>query len=41
MKVTSAEANKLIRQLRDQIRMIRQKETSLISFIAATTENVE
>ena len=41
MEMTSAEANKLIKQLREQMRMIRQKESGVMSFIAATTENVE
>lgn len=41
MKMTSAEANKLIKQLRDQIRLLESQENNLISFIAATTENVE
>ena len=41
MNMTSAEANKLIKQLRDQIRLLESQEENLISFIAATTENVE
>ena len=41
MKMTSAEANKMINQLRDQIRLVREKERSVITFVAATTENVE
>ena len=41
MKMTSAEANKLIKQLKDQIRLLESQEKNLISFIAATSENVE
>ena len=41
MKMTSAEANKRIRQLKDQIRLLESQERNLTSFIAATTENVE
>ena len=41
MKMTSAQANKLIKQLRDQRRLLESQESNLISFIAATTENVE
>ena len=41
MKMTSAEANKMIKQLRDQINLLRRQEASVLSFIAATTENVE
>ena len=41
MKMTSAEANKMIKQLRDQYRLLESQERNLISFIAATTENIE
>ena len=41
MKVTSAEANKLIKQLKDQYRMLYTQEGNVVSFIAATTENIE
>lgn len=41
MKMTSAEASKMIKQLRDQIQLLRRQEASVLSFIAATTENVE
>ena len=41
MKLTSAEANKMIRQLKDQAHLLLTQEANLISFIAATTENVE
>ena len=41
MKMTSAEANKMIKQLRDQYRLLESQERNLISFVAATTENVE
>ncbi len=41
MKMTSAEANKLIKQLRDQYRLLESQESNLVSFIAATTENIE
>ena len=41
MKMTSAEANKLIKQLKDEYRLLELQEKNLISFIAATTENVE
>ena len=41
MKVTSAEANKMIRQLRDQKELLFTQEKNVISFVAATTENVE
>lgn len=41
MEMTSAQANKLIKQLKDQIRLLESQEKNLISFIAATTENVE
>ena len=41
MKYTSAEANKMIRQLKDQHRMLYIQEANVTSFIAATTENVE
>lgn len=40
-KMTSAQANKRIKQLKDQIRLLESQEKNLISFIAATTENVE
>ena len=41
MKITSAEANKMIRQLKDQYRMLYTQEGNVVSFIAATTENIE
>ena len=41
MKMTSAEANKMVKQLRDQIHLLRRQEASVLFFIAATTENVE
>lgn len=41
MKMTSAEASKLIRQLKDQINLLRRQEAGVLSFVAATTENVE
>ena len=41
MKLTSSEANKMIRQLKDQYRLLYTKEGSVCSFVAATTENVE
>lgn len=41
MKMTSAEANKMIKQLRDQYRLLESQERNVISFVAATTENVE
>ena len=41
MKLTSAEANKMIRALRDQHRLLLLQEENVVSFIAATTENVE
>lgn len=41
MKMTSAEANKLIKQLRDQHRLLESQESNLISFVAATTEKIE
>ncbi len=40
-KMTAAQANKRIKQLKDQIRLLESQEKNLISFIAATTENVE
>ena len=41
MKLTSAEANKMIRALKDQYRLLFSQEENVVSFIAATTENVE
>ena len=41
MKVTSAEANKMIRQLRDEISYWNVQERNGSRFIAATIENVE
>ena len=41
MKVTSAEANKLIKQLKDQYRLLYTQEGNVVSFIAATSENIE
>ena len=41
MKITSAEANKMIRQLKDQYRLLYTQESNVVSFIAATTENIE
>lgn len=41
MKLTSAEANKMIRSLRDQHRLLLLQEENVVSFIAATTENLE
>ena len=41
MKVTSAEANKMIRALKDQYRLLLSQENNVVSFVAATTENVE
>lgn len=41
MKLTSAEANKMIRALRDQHRLLLMQEENVVSFIAATTENIE
>lgn len=41
MKLTSAEANKMIRALKDQYRLLSSQENNVISFIAATTENVD
>lgn len=41
MKLTSAEANKMIRALRDQHRLLLLQEENVVSFIAATTENIE
>ena len=41
MKLTSAEANKMIRALRDQHRLLLMQEENVVSFIAATTENLE
>ena len=41
MKLTSAEANKMIRALKDQYRLLFSQEDNVVSFIAATTENVE
>ena len=41
MKITSAEANKMIRQLRDQYRLLYTQESNVVSFVAATTENIE
>ena len=41
MKVTSAEANKLIKQLKDQYRLLYTQEGNVVSFIAATTESIE
>ena len=38
MKVTSAEANKLIKQLKDQYRMLYTQEGNDVSFIAAATK---
>jgi len=41
MKITSAEANKMIRQLKDQYRILYTQESGVVCFIAATTENIE
>ena len=41
MKLTSAEANKMIRSLKDQHRLLLLQEENVVSFIAATTENLE
>ena len=41
MKLTSAEANKMIRALRDQHRLLLLQEENVVSFIAATTEDIE
>ena len=41
MKLTSAEANKMINQLRDEYRLILDQEMNVQSFIAATTENID
>ena len=41
MKLTSAEANKMIRSLKDQHRLLILQEENVVSFIAATTENIE
>lgn len=41
MKLTSAEANKMIRALKDQHRLLALQEDNILSFIAATTENVD
>ena len=41
MKLTSAEANKMIRALKDQHRLLALQEDNVLSFIAATTENVD
>lgn len=41
MKLTSAEANKMIRALKDQYSLLLSQEENVVSFIAATTENVE
>ena len=41
MKVTSAEANKMIKQIRDEITYWKIQEQNSSRFIAATIENVE
>ena len=41
MKLTSAEANKMIRALKDQHRLLILQEENVVSFIAATTEDIE
>ena len=41
MKITSAEANKMIKQLRDEIAYWKVQEQNGSRFIAATIENVE
>ena len=41
MQLTSAEANKMIRALKDQHRLLLLQEENVVSFIAATTEDIE
>ena len=41
MKLTSAEANKLIKQIRDEIALIRAQEMNGYRFVAATIEDPE
>ena len=41
MKLPYAEANRMINQLRDEYRLILDQESNVVSFIAATTENIE
>lgn len=41
MKLTSAEANKLIKQLRDEIALIEAQEKNAYRFVAATIEDKE
>ena len=41
MKMTSAQVNKLIRQLSDELKAIEARETNTRSFVAATSENIE
>ena len=41
MKMTSSEAVKTIKQLRDQYKLLESQENNVISFVAATTENIE
>ena len=41
MKVTSAQANKMIRQLNDELNALETREQNTRSFVAATSENIE
>ncbi len=41
MKMTSAEANKMINQLREEYRLILEQEINVLTFIAATTEDID
>ena len=41
MKMTSAEANKVLRKLTEEHRTLRSRENEECSFVAATVENIE
>ena len=41
MKVTSAQANKLLRQLSDELSTLETREQNTRSFVAATSEDIE
>lgn len=41
MKVTSAQANKLLRQLSDELNTLETREQNTRSFVAATSEDIE
>lgn len=41
MKVTSAQANKLLRQLSDELSTLESREQNTRSFVAATSEDIE